>query len=347
MQFIPGETWLDTNGVPINAHAGGMMLHEGIYYWIGEHKLPGGDNRANVGVHCYSSCDLYQWKDEGIVLPVVDDPKSDIAKGCFLERPKVIYNEKTRKFVMWFHLELLDTKYNSAHVAVAVADTPTGPYTYVGKFRPHAGQWPMNATTEEKQLREEPTPVEPSSAISGALMRRDFAHGQMSRDMTLYKDDDGKAYVIAASEENLTLHISELTDDYLDFSGRWTRHFAGHYNEAPALFKTRGKYYMITSGCTGYAPNPARSYVADSVLGPWTPLGDPCRGTEAQNAITFESQSTYIQAAPGYEDAFILMCDRWRPQNAIDGRYVWFPIQWEADKPILREPLPWDLSIFS
>lgn len=64
-------------------------------------------NLANVGVHCYSSKDLYNWTDQGIALSVVEDALGhDIAKGCILERPKVIYNPVTKKYVMWFHLKL-------------------------------------------------------------------------------------------------------------------------------------------------------------------------------------------------------------------------------------------------
>ena len=103
--FRPGEIWPDDKGVPINAHGGGILLHKGVYYWFGEHKTEGrAGNQAHVGVHCYSSRDLYNWKDEGIALQVSSDPASEIADGCILERPKVIYNRKTRKFVMWFHL---------------------------------------------------------------------------------------------------------------------------------------------------------------------------------------------------------------------------------------------------
>ena len=42
-----------------------------------------------------------------------------------------------------------------------------------------------------------------------------YSDGQMSRDMTLFVDGDGTAYHIYSSEENLTLHIAELSDDYL------------------------------------------------------------------------------------------------------------------------------------
>ena len=89
--FQPGEVWPDENGATINAHGGGILFHGGTYYWFGEHKTAGpGGNNANVGVHCYSSTDLYNWKDEGIALAVADDPQSEIDKGCIIERPKVL-----------------------------------------------------------------------------------------------------------------------------------------------------------------------------------------------------------------------------------------------------------------
>jgi len=97
---------------------------------------------------CLFVKDLYDWKDEGIALRVSDDPKSDITKGCVLERPKVNYNRKTSKFVMWFHLETKGTGYGAARSGVAVADQPTGPYRFIESFRPNAGAWPINVPAE-------------------------------------------------------------------------------------------------------------------------------------------------------------------------------------------------------
>ena len=62
--IIPGAVWPDNNGVHINAHGGGVMFHKGRYYWFGEHKIEGKKgNQAWVGVHCYSSKNLTDWKD--------------------------------------------------------------------------------------------------------------------------------------------------------------------------------------------------------------------------------------------------------------------------------------------
>ena len=106
--FFPGRIWEDTDGVHINAHGGGILYHDGIYYWYGEHKSEH-TSSALVGVSVYSSEDLYNWKKEGVALSVMPEGSGHkIEKGCIIERPKVIYNPKTDKFVMWFHLELKD-----------------------------------------------------------------------------------------------------------------------------------------------------------------------------------------------------------------------------------------------
>ncbi len=346
----PGEKWLDNNDVHINAHGGGILFKSGTYYWFGEHKTSGqSGNTAMHGVCCYSSRNLYEWENEGIVLKVENNPASEIAQGCIIERPKVIYNKKTEKYVMWFHLELKGQGYNSARTGLAISDSVTGPYKYVRSFRPNAGQWPLNATN--KDLNSEPkknlewwTPEWEDEVNNGLFVKRDFYTGQMSRDMTLFVDDDGSAYHIHSSEDNLTIHISELTADYQDFTRKWVRAFSGGHNEAPAVFKRKGKYYMITSGCTGWKPNAARSAVSESIWGPWKSLGNPCLGADSTH--TFNSQSTFVFAVQGKNDSFIFMADRWRPKNPIDGRYVWLPIIFKEDQPLIKYYDAWNLSIF-
>lgn len=356
--FTPGEIWPDDQGTPINAHGGGILFHEEVYYWFGEHKLEGeAGNNALVGVHVYSSRDLYNWRDEGIALHVSDDLESDITKGCILERPKVIHNASTGKFVMWFHLELKRTGYASARSGVAVADHPIGPYRFIESFRPNAGVWPQNVPDEQKQVlsAEQRTHVQSLGMVGGPVanypkdlvFRRDYRGGQMARDMTLFVDDDGAAYHIHASEDNGTLHISQLSDDYLSPRGRYSRFFPGRFHEAPAIMKRKGVIYLITSGCTGWAPNAARLSRADSIWGPWTELGNPCVGTKEQMADTFESQSTFLLPIAGQPDAFIFMADRWRPENAIDGLYVWLPVQFQNDVPLLTWESRWDLGFFN
>lgn len=344
-----GEIWPDDRGEHINAHGGGILVHDGTFYWFGEHKGERSSS-AFVGVTCYSSKDLVNWKYEGVALSVSDDPASDITRGCTLERPKVIYNKKTGKFVMWFHLELRGRGYSAARAAVAVSDNVTGPYTYVGSGRVNPGIPAENVTEADlayiDALQEIPRSWTPEwlEAISkGLYYKRDFPGGQMSRDMTLFVDDDGKAYHIYAAEENLTLNIAELSDDYQSHSGRYVRVAPAGHNEAPAIFKRGDTYWMITSGCTGWDPNAARMFSAPSVFGPWTQHPNPCRGEKSE--ITYGGQSTYILPVPGKKDLYIFMADIWRPRNPIDARYIWLPIQFEQDgTPYLEWLDEWNIK---
>lgn len=334
-----GEIWPDDRGEHINAHGGGMLVHDGTFYWFGEHKGER-SSAAFVGVTCYSSRDLVNWKYEGVALSVEDDPESDITRGCTLERPKVIYNEATGKFVMWFHLELKGHGYDAARAGVAVSDNVTGPYTYLGSGRQNAGVLAQNMSREDAdkfvgmEEKEAWTDEWMEDVVNGYYYARDFEGGQMSRDMTLFVDDDGKAYHIYSSEENLTLNIAELTDDYTEHSGRYVRVAPGGHNEAPAIFKRNGTYWMITSGCTGWAPNAARMFSAPSIFGPWTQYDNPCRGDKSE--ITYGGQSTFILPVPGKKDLYMFMADIWRPEHPIDARYIWLPVQFdEAGIPFL------------
>ncbi len=348
--FHPGQVWLDTNGKVINAHGGGILYFGDTYYWFGEHKIAGPEgNRAMVGVHVYSSKDLYNWNDRGIALHVSDDPNSEITKGCVIERPKVVYNKKTKKFIMWFHLELKGQGYSAARCGVAASDKVTGPYTYLRSYRPNQNKWPINVTAKDtisaeggdSTLLKQPGE---QAAVKGYFLRRDFPVGQMARDMTIYQEGN-KAYLIYASEENYTMNIAELTNDYTSFTGKWCRLLIGGHNEAPALFKVDGKYYLITSGCTGWAPNAARSAVANSIWGPWKELGNPCVGEDS--ALTFHSQSTYVLKVQGTKNAFIFIADKWNPQNPIDGRYIWLPIEFNEGKITIRWRDKWNLNFLN
>lgn len=306
-EFRPKEIWPDTEGNHINAHGGGIMKHGDTYYWYGEYKV--GETilpewatwecyRTDVtGVSCYSSKDLLNWKFEGVALKAVpDDPESDLHPSKVIERPKVIYNAKTKKFVMWVHAESAD--YSMAAAGVAISDTPEGPFEYLGSFRP-------NET--------------------------------MSRDQTLFVDDDGTAYQFSSSEHNQTLHINRLTDNYLKPDGTYVRRFIGLAREAPAVFKYNGKYYMLSSGCTGWDPNQAELSVADSIMGEWTTIGDPCRGIDADK--TFYGQSTYVIPVDAAKGKFIACFDMWKKKDLADSRYIWLPLL--IDDATGEMTIPW------
>jgi len=341
-KFQPGQIVNDVSGKPVNAHGGGILFQEGVYYWYGEckegrtylsqvNKSWGGTRVIAGGVACYSSTNLQDWKNEGLALPsVAEDPDHDLACENVMERPKVIYNARTKKFVMWLHQD--SPNYSAAHSGVAVSDSPTGPFKYLGSFRPNAGVWPINVTTQSKQQNET------------NFLARDFKGGQMARDMTVFLDDDGTAYQFYASENNSTLHVSQLSDDYLKPAGKYARILIGRSTEAPAVFKRNGRYYLIASGCSGWDPNTARSAVADNIFGPWTELGNPCRGVNAEN--TFNCQSTFVLPITGQTNQFIALFDLWKKWDLQDSRYVWLPLEFDPDgKPVVQWRDQWSLPL--
>jgi lysophospholipase L1-like esterase len=172
--------------------------------------------------------------------------------------------------------------YSYARVGVAVSDRPQGPYRYLGSMRPN---------------------------------------DQESRDMTIYQDDDGRAYLVYASENNTTMQVCLLSDDYLRPTTEYRRILVGERREAPAVFKSQGHYYLITSLCSGWDPNAARFAIADSMLGEWRQQGNPCVGSGAD--ITFGVQSTYV--LPLGEDRFLFMADRWNKTDLERSGYLWLP----------------------
>ncbi|MBB6130648.1 glycoside hydrolase family 43 protein [Mucilaginibacter lappiensis] len=289
-----GTVLFDTDGNPINAHGPGVMYHKGVYYLFGEIKngktwlVPGQnweDYRVPAGgISCYSSTDLKNWKYRGIALkPVVNDPDNDLDTGRVIERPKVIYNQHTKKFVMWMHIDKND--YNYSRGGVATSDSPEGPYQYQGSIKPN---------------------------------------DQMLRDMTLFKDEDGKAYLIYSSEDNNTMHVCLLSNDYLKPTTTYVRILENKKRESPTIFKNKGKYYLITSGCSGWSPNAALYAVADNIMGPWEEQGNPCKGPDS--GVTFFSQGAFVLPVADRPGKYIFMGDVWNKTDLEKSAYLWLPL---------------------
>ncbi len=320
--FFPGQVWLDTDGKSIQAHGGGVIIRGDTYYWYGEDRTPGG----KTGVSCYSSTDLYNWKHEGVALPH-DALPSDIREASFIERPKVIYNPKTGKYVMWMHLE--QRGYHYAQAGIAVSDTPAGPFVFVNHMRPIKDDFGYDENDRDRQ--------------------KEF--GGTYRDMNLFVDDDGTGYAFYASEGNATMYVVRLNKEFTGpetptiQNKTWARILVKQMREAPAPFKFKDKYYVVTSGCTGWRPNPADYAVADNILGPWEQKGNPCVGPEAD--LTFHTQSTCVFPVIGKPGCYIFMADRWSPRQLHDSRYIWLPLMLKPDGTFtLQWQDEWDLSVF-
>ena len=130
--IYPGRPWLDTHGRRIQAHGGCVYHEDGVYYWIGENKqfTHKGSKVWTWGVSAYSSTDLMNWRDEGLIIPPVPwDKKSPLHPNRRLDRPHIIRCPQTGKYVAW-----LKYSEKSSYFTILTADALLGPYTMVTPF---------------------------------------------------------------------------------------------------------------------------------------------------------------------------------------------------------------------
>ncbi|KLU90161.1 glycosyl hydrolase family 43 protein [Magnaporthiopsis poae ATCC 64411] len=130
LQIVPGGTWTADNGEHVQAHGAGVIKVNDTWYMMGEDKTNGS---AFQNVNCYSSRDLVRWHYEGALLSRTAGA-GDLGPNRVLERPKVIYNDRTRKYVMWMHID--SSNYGDAKAGVAVGDSVCGKYKYLNSSRP-------------------------------------------------------------------------------------------------------------------------------------------------------------------------------------------------------------------
>ncbi len=284
-----GQIWKDVNGNDIQAHGGCIIEHNGMYYWYGEHKgidnCPDTTRTDVIGVSCYSSKNLVNWEYKGLALSA-DKNNPDSP----LHPSKVVERPKViyneKNNNFVMWMHLDDAQYVYAGVGIAISDTPEGPFQLIDAKQPNR---------------------------------------QDSRDMTLFKDIDGTAYLIHSKDWNKTLNIARLNEDYTDLDGFYISVMQNQEREAPALCVHNGMYYMITSGCTGWDPNSALFARCPNLLGQWKLIDNPCEGKNYRN--TFNGQSTYIFEAKGQ---YFLMLDHWKPTNLKASGYSILPIEFNS-----------------
>ena len=229
----PRELWPDHRGQHIQAHGGGILQLGETFYWFGEDRTRTNDRNRRY-VSCYSSTNLVDWTFRNQVLQLADP--ENFGPKWILERPKVFYNAKTKKFVMYMHIdgpmpgERGD--YRLSRVGVAIGDTVDGNYQYLKSFRPL---------------------------------------GRESRDLGQFVNDDGVAYLIFEDRPN-GFHIAKLSEDYLNVEQDVC--LIPNHLESGALVHYQGLYYVLGSQLTGWNANPNQYATAKSLAGPWSEFKD-------------------------------------------------------------------------
>lgn len=222
----PGHVFIDDRGSVAQLHGAGVRHHDGRWYAWGEDKSAGDTFTA---VACYSSTDLSRWRFEADALVPVEG--GDIGSDRIVERPKVL-RRPDGAWVMLLHIDTAD--YSAARVGYALADSPIGPFRYIGSERPL---------------------------------------GHLSRDIGVYQED-GVGYLLSEDRENgLHLYRLRddflAVESVLVTLKQQDRPEVGY--ESPALVRHDGLYYLFGSDLTGWAANDNRFTTAEHLAGPWSP----------------------------------------------------------------------------
>ncbi|NMM94951.1 LPXTG cell wall anchor domain-containing protein [Bifidobacterium oedipodis] len=272
-----------------------------------------------------------------------------------VERPKMVYNKNTGKYVIVFHSDGA-TNANADRAKWVTGLTDSGKYDITqGKeyFFDGSDNNGSRYSRAEIGFAVSDTPFGPFKLVNSTRMNYDKSiHSTRfgeSRDMTVYVDyanpnADGSvdAYAVYSSEMNAKIYISRLNNDYTGPAvegdsepqgENWrARVLPQDIREAPTLFYWDGYYYMITSGTSGWASNTNTVFRAKSMLQSeqWEYLGNPFRGANADKAL--DTQTTYVLVKDQAKGEFIYMGDRWVVDNRTgsagsDTKLIWAPIE--------------------
>ncbi|MDG9702546.1 RICIN domain-containing protein [Streptomyces sp. DH37] len=281
-----GVQFTDSDGKVLHGHGGGMIRVGQYYYWFGEN--PHSNNRFRY-ISVYRSTDLRTWEFRNNVLTQTSAAELDVAT---LWRPKVVYNARTKQYVLFMRKERREGDFSQGRVAIATSPRVDGDYRYRGSFRPL---------------------------------------GHKSFDVSVFRDDDGTAYLISTTNRQKDLTVFRLTPDYLRVAAKVTT-LAGVEREAQTVFKRKGVYFLVTSGVTGWQPNQAKYATATSIAGPWSGMAN------LGDSITYGSQSSYVLPVQGTSTtSYLYLGDR--HANAWGGRvkdseYVWLPLRFPSSRSL-------------
>ncbi|MDQ1307263.1 MAG: hypothetical protein QG671_3095 [Actinomycetota bacterium] len=173
-----------------------------------------------------------------------------------------------------------NTSYSDRRAGVATSTTPCGPYTYRGATAPL---------------------------------------GHQSRDLGLFKDTDGTAYLMHDDPAG-SLRIDRLSADYTTAEAAVA---SFPEIESPAIAKVDGRYILLGSHLTGWGTNDNVYASATSLSGPWSSFTDVApTGTR-----TYDSQTSFLLPVTGSSGtSYVYIGDRWNAGDLNSSVPVWLPI---------------------
>ena len=339
--IYPGQPWLDTKGERIQAHGGAVYYENGTYYWYGENKTytDGKNGIWTWGLKVYASQDLCNWDDLGYLIPpVLEDPNSALFPTKRVDRPHILKCPKTGKYVCWIKLSGPEAAFT-----IWRADSLLGPYEMVenlynpgghkaGDFDmvvdPETGKGYIYFDADHKSmlcmsLTEDLLHADAEIASSYPNMTPPF-----TREAPALFEAKGRKYMITSGMTGYVPNKSDsaAADGWEDvFLSLGNPHAADDTNasfnsQISKIFKVEGKRDCFIAMADRWLPG----YHVDSRIADlFTRVIASTYEPEKYQATDAERREMY--AGNVLETAETRIAD-----------YVWLPIEWEGDKPIIR-----------
>ena len=308
-----GTTATGGNGGDGGAPATGWVTIHNDFFWYDE---------TGAAIETRAGClrkfgDTYYWYG----LFAWQDPKAWNDQTCYASKDLVHWTYKGVVLHVDAGANRMDVLYNdttkqyvmflkyggdAASLGFATASTPEGPFTLLSETQ-----------------------------VDGANIG----------DMSVYKDDDGKAYLAYVWDKtgpNRQHGIYRMSADYLSLDAQMYL-WSVASREAPHIFKRNGTYYYGVSETNGVNPSATRYYTATNLAGPWsgaTMLVTPGSST------TYETQCDFVFPFTGAQGtAYMLGADRWIPTGGFQGGYLWLPYDFSTTgAPTANYYQDWDLN---
>nr|WP_298123683.1 glycoside hydrolase family 43 protein [uncultured Pseudoxanthomonas sp.] len=214
-----------------------LVVGDRLYLYVG-HDQAQRDEMFNMREWLvYSTTDMATWVDHGPIMKVADFAwaKADAWASQAIE--------KDGRF--WFYAAVEhDESHPGKAIAVAVADSPTGPF--------------VDAKGE---------------ALITNQMTPKGTHSWEDIDPTVFTDDDGTTWIAWGNRQ---CYIARLKPNMIELDGPITEITPPHFEEGPWLHK-RGDLYYLTYASLDRATHRDEkvSYAtATSLAGPWTYRGE-------------------------------------------------------------------------
>ena len=280
----------------IHVHDGGIHQENGTYWWYGTSRKEA-PSWLSDSVTLYSSKDLQHWRPHGAILSGSQIRADGHSAPWRIERPKILFNKDTGKYVMLFHLDA--PNFSLSSIGVATAPAITGPYTWVRGFKPDGkDSYDMTAFVD---------PNDGQGYVVTSVENRWMGVFRLNRDFT---QTVGPACGSGPRGEAPAVFFPKAKEYHMIAS-----HLTGwSSNQAMQLSR------IDTDG---------KGPCGDWKLGP-PPVFGP--GED----ISYDSQVTYIfpladPKGSGSPPLWVYLADRWNyegplPGSVANATYVWLPI---------------------